>query len=57
MKMGAKVLGDNIEGCTHIVVSKISRTVKFLTAIPLGAYFVTEGWVTGSVESGQFIGE
>lgn len=57
MKMGCKLLGDNIEGCTHLVVRSISRTVKFLTAIPMGAIFVTEQWVEDSVAAGQLLGE
>ena len=51
------MLGDNIDGCTHIVVKGISRTVKFLSAIPLGAYFVTEDWVLDSIEAGQLLGK
>lgn len=57
MKLGAKMLGDNIEGCTHIIVKAISRTVKFLSAIPMGAYFVTEDWVHDSIEAGQLLGK
>lgn len=57
MKMGCKMLGDNIEGCTHLVVRSISRTVKFLTAIPMGAIFVTENWVEDSIAAGQLLGE
>lgn len=57
MKLGCKMLGDNIEGCTHLVVKGISRTVKFLTAIPMGAIFVTEQWVHDSVAAGQLLGK
>jgi len=56
MRMGCKMLGDNIEGCTHLVVKGISRTVKFLSAIPMAAIFVTEQWVHDSVAAGQLLG-
>jgi hypothetical protein len=57
MRMGAKLLGDNIEGCTHIIVRSMSRTVKFLSAIAFGAYFVTEDWMKDSIAAGHFLGE
>ena len=51
------MLDDKIDGCTHIIVKGISRTVKFLSAISMAAFFVTEKWAEESVENNQFLGK
>ena len=56
VKIGAKLLGSDLTGCTHIIVKSISRTPKFLQGISLGVYFVTEQWMKDSINQAVFLG-
>lgn len=56
VKMGAKLLGSDLTGCTHVIVKSISRTPKFLQGISLGVYFVTEQWMKDSINQAVFLG-
>ena len=43
--------------CTHIVLPRVTRTVKFLCGISVCEHVVTPAWVESSVREGRFVGE
>lgn len=43
--------------CTHLVTSKLTRTIKFLCAISVAKHMVTTSWIYKSGEVGYFIDE
>ena len=50
-------LAKSLESSTHLIAAKISRTEKFLKAIPLGLFIVTPDWFYDSVAVGKFLDE
>jgi len=54
--MGAKFT-DEPEDATHVVTKGISRTEKFLCALPHAPFFVREQWVHDSINAGELTGE
>lgn len=44
----------NPKECTHVVTSRIARTIKFLSGISLCGYVVTPKWVEESGKAGIF---
>jgi NAD-dependent DNA ligase len=56
LSIGGRV-AKTLEESTHLVAKKISRTEKFLKAIPLGLHIVTEDWLSDSVAVGRFLEE
>ncbi|CAB3993743.1 Hypothetical predicted protein [Paramuricea clavata] len=47
----------SIRTCTHIVASKIMRTIKFLTGISVCRYIVSPQWIDKSHEVGKYLNE
>ena len=45
---------DSPKACTHIVTSRIARTIKFLSGISVCHYVVTPKWVEESRKAGIF---
>ena len=43
--------------CSHIVTSRVTRTIKFLTGISLCDHIVTPEWVEQSLKVGHFLEE
>ena len=43
--------------CTHIVLPRVTRTVKFLCGISVCDHIVTPAWVESSVREGRFMEE
>ena len=43
--------------CSHIVASRVTRTIKFLTGISLCDHIVTPEWVEQSLTAGHFLEE
>ncbi|XP_029444318.1 PAX-interacting protein 1 [Rhinatrema bivittatum] len=43
--------------CTHLVASKVTRTVKFLTAISIAKHIVTPEWLDESFKCQKFVDE
>ncbi|XP_046860090.1 PAX-interacting protein 1-like isoform X2 [Xenia sp. Carnegie-2017] len=43
--------------CTHIVATKIMRTIKFLTGISVCQYIVNPQWIEASHYQGEFVDE
>jgi PAX-interacting protein 1 len=48
------VVTVNPKECTHIVTSRIARTIKFLSGISVCGYVVTPKWVEESGKAGIF---
>lgn len=46
-----------MQKCTHLVASKVIRTVKFLTAISVVRHIVTPEWLQESWKCQKFVGE
>ncbi|XP_031560824.1 PAX-interacting protein 1-like [Actinia tenebrosa] len=49
------VAADSHRTCTHLVATKIIRTVKFLSAISIAQFIVTPNWIEESFEKKQFL--
>ncbi|XP_028393848.1 PAX-interacting protein 1-like [Dendronephthya gigantea] len=47
----------SIRSCTHIVASKIMRTIKFLTGISVCRYIVSPQWIDKSHAAGHYLDE
>ena len=43
--------------CSHIVASRVTRTIKFLTGISVCDHIVTPQWVEQSLTAGHFLEE
>ena len=43
--------------CSHIVASRVTRTIKFLTGISLCDHIVMPEWVEQSLTAGHFLEE
>ncbi|XP_072110162.1 PAX-interacting protein 1 isoform X1 [Mobula birostris] len=54
--LGGEV-AESAQKCTHLVASKVTRTVKFLTAISTVNHIVTPEWLEESFKSQKFIDE
>ncbi|MGH0154568.1 UNVERIFIED_CONTAM: hypothetical protein FKN15_030603 [Acipenser sinensis] len=50
-------LAENAQKCTHLIASKVTRTVKFLTAMSVVKHIVTPEWLEESFKSQQFADE
>ncbi|XP_026575675.1 PAX-interacting protein 1 isoform X1 [Pseudonaja textilis] len=55
------ILGGNItesaQKCTHVIASKVTRTVKFLTAVSVAKHIVIPEWLEECFKSQKFIEE
>ncbi|KAE8595680.1 hypothetical protein XENTR_v10015841 [Xenopus tropicalis] len=54
--LGGEV-ADSAQKCTHLLANKVTRTVKFLTAISVAKHIVTPEWLDESFKSQKFIEE
>ncbi|XP_020371789.2 PAX-interacting protein 1 [Rhincodon typus] len=54
--LGGEV-AESAQKCTHLVANKVTRTVKFLTAISTVNHIVTLEWLEESFKSQKFIDE
>lgn len=54
--LGGEV-ADSAHKCTHLVASKVTRTVKFLTAISIAQHIVTPEWLDESCKCQTFVEE
>lgn len=54
--LGGEV-ADSAQKCTHLVANKVTRTVKFLTAISVVKHIVTHEWLEESWKSQKFVGK
>lgn len=54
--LGGEV-ADSTQKCTHLVANKVTRTVKFLTAISVVKHIVTPEWLEESWKSQKFVDE
>jgi len=54
--LGGEVADSN-QKCTHLVANKVTRTVKFLTAVSVVKHIVTPEWLEESWKSQKFVGE
>lgn len=54
--LGGEV-ADSAQKCTHLVANKVTRTVKFLTAISVVKHIVTPEWLEESWKSQKFVDE
>lgn len=54
--LGGEV-ADSTQKCTHLVANKVTRTVKFLTAVSVVKHIVTPQWLEESWKSQKFVGE
>lgn len=43
--------------CTHIVLPRVTRTIKFLCGMSVCRHIVTPAWVDSSVRAGSFVEE
>lgn len=50
-------MADSTQKCTHLVANKVTRTVKFLTAVSVVKHIVTPEWLEESWKSQKFVGE
>lgn len=50
-------LAESAQKCTHLIASKVTRTVKFLTAISVVKHIVTPEWLEECFKCQKFIGE
>lgn len=50
-------MAESAHKCTHLVASKVIRTVKFLTAISVVKHIVTPEWLQESWKCQKFVGE
>lgn len=54
--LGGEV-AESVHKCTHLVASKVTRTVKFLTAVSVVKHIVTPEWLEECFRCQKFIGE
>lgn len=54
--LGGEV-AESTKKCTHLIASKVTRTVKFLTAISVVRHIVTPEWLEECFKCQKFIGE
>lgn len=54
--LGGEV-AESAQKCTHLIASKVTRTVKFLTAISVVKHIVTPEWLEECFKCQKFIGE
>lgn len=54
--LGGEV-ADSTQKCTHLVANKVTRTVKFLTAVSVVKHIVTPDWLDESWKSQKFVDE
>ncbi|KAM7378688.1 hypothetical protein PAMP_004294 [Pampus punctatissimus] len=50
-------MADNSQKVTHLVASKVTRTVKFLTAMSVVKHIITPDWLEESWRSQKFVDE
>ncbi len=43
--------------CTHIVLPRVTRTVKFLCGLSVCQYIVSPAWLESSASTGSFVTE
>ncbi|OBZ78655.1 hypothetical protein A0H81_00009 [Grifola frondosa] len=55
-RMGAKMTSKPAE-CTHLIAPNLVRTEKFLCAMPVAPFIVTEKWAVTSAAARQFLPE
>ncbi|XP_060729385.1 PAX-interacting protein 1 isoform X2 [Tachysurus vachellii] len=55
-ELGGEV-AESVQKCTHLVASKVIRTVKFLTAISVVKHIVTPEWLQESWNCQKFVDE
>ena len=53
--LGGEV-AESAQKCTHLIASKVTRTVKFLTAISVVKHIVTPEWLEECFKCQKFIG-
>lgn len=53
--LGGEV-ADNNQKITHLVATKVTRTVKFLTAMSVVKHIVSPDWLEESWRSQKFVG-
>lgn len=54
--LGGEVV-DSAQRCTHLIAGKVTRTVKFLTAISVAKHIVTPEWLDESFKCQKFVEE
>jgi hypothetical protein len=54
-KLGVGFIEDALK-CTHLVVQKIGRTEKFLCAMAVAPFIVTDRWIKDSAKAGYLLG-
>ncbi|NXF16669.1 PAXI1 protein, partial [Rhodinocichla rosea] len=54
--LGGEV-ADSAQKCTHLIASKVTRTVKFLTAISVVKHIVTPEWLEECFKCQKFVDE
>lgn len=54
--LGGEV-AESSQRATHLLASKVTRTVKFLTAMSVVRHIVTPEWLEESWRKQQFVGE
>lgn len=54
--LGGEV-AESVQKCTHLIASKVTRTVKFLTAVSVVRHIVTPEWLEESFKCQKFIDE
>lgn len=54
--LGGEV-ADSAQKCTHLIASKVTRTVKFLTAISVVKHIVTPEWLEECFKCQKFVGK
>uniref|UniRef100_A0A674E407 PAX-interacting protein 1 n=1 Tax=Salmo trutta TaxID=8032 RepID=A0A674E407_SALTR len=54
--LGGEV-AESAQKCTHLVANKVTRTVKFLTAMSIVKHIVTPEWLEESWKSQKFVDE
>ncbi|CDZ98130.1 Signaling protein SWIFT and related BRCT domain proteins [Phaffia rhodozyma] len=55
-KIGAVVVISPAD-CTHLVTRTIARTEKFLCALSVSPFIVSQAWVTSSIKAGKLLDE
>lgn len=54
--LGGEV-AESAQKCTHLIASKVTRTVKFLTAISIVKHIVTPEWLEECFKCQKFVGK
>lgn len=54
--LGGEV-AESAQKCTHLIASKVTRTVKFLTAISVVKHIVTPEWLEECFKCQKFVGK